>query len=111
NDDLLTALYRLQPLGIRLHELLLHVAGLDRRHRPAHVADAPELLARFALELFDLARDFAGAVENIAVIEQVGLVGKNLLHTQRPLLVPWTRQAERFVPGWQLHGAGARTLR
>ena len=29
----------------------------------------------------------------------------------RPLLVPGPRQAQRLVPGRQLHGAGARVLR
>ena len=51
------------------------------------------------------------AVEDVAVFEQVGLVGEDLLHAHRPLLVPGARQAERLVPGRQLHGAGARLLR
>ena len=64
-----------------------------------------------ALELLDLARHHLGAVEQVAVFQQVGLVGEDLLHPQRPLLVPRPRQAERLVPGRKLHRAGARVLR
>ena len=49
-------------------------------------------------------------VEDVVVLQQVGLVGQHLLHPQRPLLVPRPRQAERLVPGRQLHGAGAGVL-
>jgi hypothetical protein len=44
------------------------------------------------------------------VLEQVGLEGEHLLQAQRPLLVPRPRQAERLVPGRQLHRAGAGVL-
>ena len=46
-----------------------------------------------------------------AYSKQIGLVGDDLLHADRPLLVPGPRQAERLVPGRQLHGARARALR
>jgi hypothetical protein len=59
----------------------------------------------------DLGLDHVRAVEEVVVLEQVGLEGQHLLHAQRPLLVPRTRQAERLVPGRQLHRAGARVLR
>ena len=52
-----------------------------------------------------------GAVEDVGVLEQVGLVGEDLLHPERPLLVPRARQAQRLVPGRQLHGAGPRVAR
>ena len=64
----------------------------------------------FGLQLLDLARDLAAAVEDVAVFQQVGLEGHDLLQAQRPLLVPRPRQAERLVPGGQLHRAGARVL-
>src|SRR5437868_5186875 len=67
--------------------------------------------ARLALELLHLRRDLLGAVKDVAVFEQISLVGEDLLHAQRPLLIERPRQAERFVPGRQLHGARARTLR
>ena len=50
------------------------------------------------------------AVEEVGVFEQIGLEGDDLLHAQRPLLVPGARQAERLVPGRKLHGAGAGVL-
>ena len=97
--------------GVRFDELRFHVARLDRRDRAAHLLDAGELLARLALQLLDLGGDLLRAVEDVAVFEQVGLVGEDLLHAQRPLLVERARQAERLVPRGQLHGAGARALR
>ena len=36
------------------------------------------------------------------ILEQVGLVGQDLLEAKRPLLVPRPGQAERLVPGGQL---------
>ena len=50
------------------------------------------------------------AVEDVVVLEQVGLEGQHLLQPQRPLLVPRPRQAERLVPRRQLDGAGAGVL-
>ena len=44
------------------------------------------------------------------MLEQVGLVGQDLLDAQRPLLVPGPGQAERLVPRRQLHGARAGVL-
>ncbi len=111
DHDLIAALDRFQPRGVGFHQPLLHVARLDRGHRAAHLVDALELFLGLGLERVDLAFDFRRAVENIAVIQQVGLVGQDLLHAQRPLLIPGPRQAERLVPGRQLHGAGARVLR
>ena len=69
-----------------------------------------QLLLRLALEPLDLGSYRGRAVENVAVFEQVGLVGENLLHAQRPLLVPGSRQAECFVPGRQLHRPRAGVL-
>jgi hypothetical protein len=58
------------------------------------------------LERVYLLLDFLGPVEDVAELEQVGLVGHNLLKPERPLLVPGRRQAERLVPGGQLHPRG-----
>src|SRR6185295_14677755 len=99
DDDLLAALDQLQPPRVRLDELRLHVARLDRRDRAAHLVDTGKLLPRLALELFDPGGNLRGAVEDVAIFEQVGLVGEDLLHAQRPLLVERARQAERLVPG------------
>ena len=65
-----------------LHQPLLEKSGLDRRHCPAHRLDAGELLLGLALEFGDLACDLGRAVEDVAEFEQVGLVGKDLLHPQ-----------------------------
>ena len=111
DHDLLAALDRLQPRGVGFHQPLLHVARFDRRDRAAHLVDAGQLLLRLALELIDLGGDLGRAVENVAVFQEIGLVGEDLLHAQRPLLVPRPRQAERLVPGRKLHRARARVLR
>ncbi len=47
------------------------------------------------------------ALEDVGVLEQVGLVRQHLLDPQAPLLVPGAGQAHRLVPGRQLQGAGA----
>ncbi len=91
-------------------QTLLDVARLDRGERAARALDPGELGARIGLQLLDLGLDHRRAVEQIVVVEQVGLVGQDLLHAQAPLLVPGPRQAERLVPGRQLHGAGAGGL-
>jgi hypothetical protein len=54
--------------------------------------------------------DHVGAVEDVVVLEQVGLVGQHLLHPQRPLLVPRAGQAERLVPRRQLERPGPGRL-
>ena len=51
------------------------------------------------------------AVEDVVVLEQVGLEREHLLHPQRPLLVPRAGQAERLVPRRQLDAAGPGPLR
>jgi hypothetical protein len=107
DDGLLAALDRLQPLGVGIDEPLLHVARLDRLHRAAHLFDLVELVPRLRLELADFARNFRRAVEQIAVFEQIGLEGDDLLHADRPLLVPRPRETQRLVPGGELHRAGA----
>ena len=107
DDDLLAALDRLEPPRIRFDEPRFHIAALDRSDRAAHRIDDGELVLGLRLELLDLARDLAAALEEIAEFEEVGLIGHDLLHAQRPLLIERPRQAERLVPGRQLHGAGA----
>ncbi len=51
------------------------------------------------------------AVENVGIFEEIGLVGDDLLYSERPLLIPRTRQAKRLVPRRKLHGARPRLLR
>ena len=111
DHDLVAALDRLEPRRVGIDQRPLHVAGFDRGDRAAHLLDALQFVLGFALELVDLARHHRRAVEQVAVFQQIGLVGEDLLHPQRPLLVPRPRQAERLVPGRKLHGAGAGVLR
>ena len=51
------------------------------------------------------------ALEDVVVLEQVGLEGQDLLHAQGPLLVPGPGQTQRLVPRRQLHGPGPGVLR
>src|SRR5262249_54085522 len=111
DHGLLAALDRLEPPRVRFDQLLLEIPGVDRGNRAAHPVDALELLARLALERGDLALDLGGAVEDVAMVQQVGLEGEDLLQPQRPLLVPRPWQAERLVPGGQLYRTGARPFR
>ena len=102
-------LARLDPadaVAVRLHELRLHVGhGLDGA---AVLLDHRHLGARALDQLVDEPVHHLRALEDVGVVEQVGLVGEDLLDPQRPLLVPRPRQAERLVPGGQLERAGAR---
>ncbi len=111
DHDLLAALNRLDPAGIALDELRFHIAVLDRRDRTSHAQDAFEFLAGFALERRHLGLDLGRAGEDVVIFQQVGFVGEDLLHAQRPLLIPRPRQAERLVPCRELHGTGPGLFR
>ena len=98
-------------LRFDLDQALLHVGRLDGGHRAAHVGDARHLRrAASAFSSSTLRAISRAAVEDVAVFQQVGLEGDDLLQAQRPLLVPRARQAERLVPRRQLHRAGAGVL-
>src|SRR5689334_22144477 len=109
DHDLLAGLDAPHALGVALHQPLLHV--FDAGHGPAQCLDARQLLARARLQLLDLPRYLAGAIENIAELQQIRLIGEDLLQPQRPLLVPRAGQAHGLVPGRKLHGARACVLR
>ncbi len=49
-------------------------------------------------------------IEDVAIFEQVGLISDDLLHADRPLLIPRPRQAQRLVPGRKLNGASTGLL-
>ena len=66
---------------------------------------------RTPLQLLDLAGDHRRAVEDVVVVQKVGLEGEDLLHPERPLLVPGAGEAEGLVPGGKLHGTGAGVFR
>src|SRR5262249_1195987 len=77
---------------------LLHVAGLDRAYHAALSEDALHLLARAGRDLGDLGLDHAAAVEDVRVVENVRLVGEDLLDAQAPLLGPRPRKTQGLVP-------------
>ena len=83
----------------------LHV--VDRLDGAAELGDAAHLGAGAVGQLGDQPVHHLRALEDVGVLEQVGLVGEDLLQAQRPLLVPGARQAERLVPGRQLDRARA----
>ena len=97
------------PLGVGLHEPTLDL--VDHLERAAAVEHPLQLFPRRGRQLLDLRLDDLRALEEVAVLEQVGLVREHLLHAQRPLLVPRAGQAERLVPARQLQRAGSRVLR
>ena len=100
-----------QTPAVGFHQLLFHIAGLDGSDRTAHGVDARQFLAGLGLQRLDLGGDFRRAVENIAIVQQVGLIGDDLLQAQRPLLVPWPGQSQGLVPGRQLDGPCPGVLR
>ena len=97
---------RRDPLAVRLDERRLHVR--HRLDRAAVLLDARHLGARALEQLADEPVHHLRALEQVGVLEQVGLVGQHLLDPQRPLLVPGPRQPERLVPGRQLDRARPR---
>ena len=105
DQHLLAGLDAAEPLAVGVDQRGLHVRdGVDRA---AVLGDARHLLARALGELGDEALHHRRALEDVGVLEQVGLVGEHLLDAQRPLLVPRAREAERLVPGGELDRAGA----
>ena len=46
-----------------------------------------------------------GTSKDVFIFEQVGFKRQNLLHAQRPLLIPRAGEAQRFVPSGQLHAS------
>ncbi len=100
DEDLLARLDAPDALAVRVDERALHV--VDRADRAAVLGDDRELGLGAVDELGDEAVHHLRALEEVGVLEQVGLEGEHLLDAQRPLLVPRPREAERLVPGRQL---------
>ena len=93
------------------HQLALDVAALDGPHHAALFIYAGHLRLGAPDERLHFSLDHRGAVEQVAVFEQVGFQCQHLLHAQRPLLVPGPWQAQCLVPGGQLNCAGPRVFR
>ncbi len=100
DDDLLAVLDAPQPLAVGVDECALHVA--HARDGAAVLGHDGHLGAGALQELGHEAVHDLRALEEVGVLEQVGLVGQDLLDAQRPLLVPRAGQAEGLVPGREL---------
>ena len=83
---------------------------VERGDHPAEVQHALDLGPGRVLDLTGFRFDDRTALENVAVFQQVGLVGENLLNAQAPLLIPRPRQAQGFVPRRELHGPAPGVL-
>ena len=93
-----------------MNQGFLHDAAFHRGHGAAGLIDATQFFACQSLQLFDLARNYRRAIENVAIFEKVRFVGQNLLGAKRPLLIPWTRKSQRLVPGRPLPHPGRGVL-
>ena len=98
-----------QAVGVRFYQTRFHV--FDRGNSAAHRIQIGQFVTRTFFQRLDLAVHGGVAVEQVFVFQQVGFIGHDLLHTQRPLLIPWAGQAKCFVPSGQLHGTGAGLFR
>ena len=105
DDDLLAGLDPVDALAVGVDQSALHVG--DRLDGAAVLGDDGHLGARALQQLGDEAVHHVRALEDVGVLEQVGLVGHHLLDAQRPLLIPGAGEAERLVPGGQLDRARA----
>ena len=110
-DDLqLAVLDATDPLGVAPHQPALQL--VDRLERAAAARArrrARPIAASTSSAVF--ASTTCRAVEEVVVLEQVGLEREHLLDAQRPLLIPRARQAERLVPRRQLDRPGPGVLR
>ena len=97
------------PLRLAAHQAPLEL--VDGREGAAHLLHVVELGPGRLHQLGRLGLDDVRALEDVVVLEQVGLEGQHLLHPQRPLLVPRAGQAEGLVPSRQLQGPGPCVLR
>ena len=109
DDDEFAAFDLAQTAGPAFDQAALHV--IDGGDSSAHFFDGCEFGSGFFLQRCDLLGDLGRAFEDIGVFEQIGFIGEDLLHPQRPLLIPGPGKPERLVPGRQLDGAGASVLR
>ena len=111
DDHLVAGLDATATVGMGGHQGALQVAALHGRDRATHLLDPGHLLTGRRHDLRDLGLDHVRAVEDVLVLEQVGLQREHLLHAQAPLLVPRPRQSQRLVPCRQLHRTRPRPLR
>ena len=100
HQDLLAGLDPRDPRAMGIDQRGLHVGhGLDRA---AALLDARHLRPGAVQQLPDEPVHHHRALEDVRVVQQVGLVRQDLLDSQRPLLVPRAREPQRLVPRRQL---------
>ena len=108
DDDSLAGFDAGQAVGVRIDQTGFHVP--DGRDRPAHRVDVGQFLQGPGLQRGHLSVDGRVAVEEVVIFQKVGLIGQDLLHPKRPLLIEGSWQAQSLVPGGKLDGAGAGVL-
>ena len=104
DHHLLSRLDAPHPLGLAAHQATLEL--VDRLEGPTECFHVGQLRRGGLGQLGRLGLDDPRALEDVVVLEHVGLEHEDLLHAQRPLLVPRPRQTQGFVPGRQLRGPG-----
>ncbi len=93
-------------LAVGLDEARLHVG--DRLDGAALLLDDGHLGLGALGQLCDQAVHHLRALEDVRVLQEVGLECEHLLDAKAPLLVPGAGEAHRLVPRGQLDRAGAR---
>ncbi len=111
HDGLLAARDAAEPRRLAGDQRRLHQPGLERRHGAAGALDARQLLLHAGDQLVLQRAHHGRPLEQVGVVEQVGLERHDLLQAQRPLLVPRPGQRQRLVPRRQLQRPAARVAR
>ena len=79
DDHLFTSLDPRPSLRVRLDELGLHVAALNSGDRTTHGLDGRHLRTRIRDETVDEPLDDTGPLEDVVVLQEVGLLREHLL--------------------------------
>ena len=82
---------------MRADQAFLHI--VDSINGAAHLIYLRQLCARLRFQLSGFSIDDVAAIKQILIFEKIGFKGEDLLHPQRPLLIPRARQTQRFIPG------------
>jgi hypothetical protein len=82
HDDLLAGVDGLHASRHRPHQRRFHVAGLDGGLHSTHAEDLVDLLLGLSLELVHLPSNDDASLEEIGVLQEIGLVGEDLHEAQ-----------------------------
>ena len=91
DNDGFTRFDAVEAGGVGFHQTALHV--IDGLNRAAHGFKVRELVTCAVFEFSHLAIHRWVVVEEVVILQEVGLVSHDLLHAHRPLLIPGARQA------------------